>query len=306
MGLKGKTVPRDSGIQEVCSFSGGKNQKGTIPRGFPMGSDWDQARRGSIPPSEEKGATPPTATLPSEPVRGCGAGAGCPSKQGTRAVPALQDHTIHSHQLQDLLLTDSSKSRTRNTKNFYKSHIKEIVRITVDTGLRKKSTSKEDAEKEYLLDPSSPQLTLAQKSGVVEHPSLTLPAEERVKRKQIHTQHGESIQPCAIFREEFAIQAMSCLKTFEKFTGKNCPMCRKKQYQTRLIHDGACLVKMNELRIQASWRGYIVRKDYRDLREAVPPKDRKLRKQLFDKKLCYIYFLGLFPWCDSAFLNQNS
>lgn len=38
-----------------------------------------------------------------------------------------------------------------------------MVRAVVDSGLRKKSThhkNKEDAEKEYVLDPSPPQLTL--------------------------------------------------------------------------------------------------------------------------------------------------
>ncbi|KAL9868161.1 LOW QUALITY PROTEIN: RING finger protein 32 [Geothlypis trichas] len=86
-----------------------------------------------------------------------------------------------------------------------------------------------------------------------------------------------------------------CLKTFEKFRGKNCPMCRKEQDQTRVIHDGA-----------SPWRGYTVRKESKDLREAVPPKDRKLRKQLFEKIFCCICFLGLFPWGNSASLNQNS
>lgn len=46
---------------------------------------------------------------------------------------------------------------------------------------------------------------VAQKSGVVEHPSLSLPAEEWVKRRR-STHHGKSIQRCAIFKKEFAIQ----------------------------------------------------------------------------------------------------
>ncbi|NWH24007.1 RNF32 protein, partial [Grus americana] len=210
---------------------------------------------------------------------------------------ALQDHIIHSHQLQDLSLADPFKSRTRNIKNTYK-HVNKAV---VDTGLRKKSTlykNKEEAEKEYVLDPSPPQLTLAQKLGLVEPPSLPLTAEEWVKIKQRSIQHGDSIQPCAICREEFALQHQvllscshvfhkSCLKAFEKFTGKkSCPMCRKEQYQTRVIHDGARLFKVKcAIRIQASWRGYIVRKWYKNLRRTVPPKDSKLRKQFFEKKV---------------------
>ncbi|NXX56347.1 RNF32 protein, partial [Scopus umbretta] len=225
-------------------------------------------------------------------------------KQETIAVSAvaLQDHIIHSHQLQDLSLADPFKSRTGNTKNVYKSVNKEMVRAVVDTGLRKKSThhkKKEDAEKEYVLDPSPPQLTLAQKLGLVEPPSLPPTAEEWVKIKQRSIQHGHSIQPCAICREEFALQPQvriivncnsffqACLKAFEKFTGKkSCPMCRREQYQTRVIHDGARLFKIKcAIRIQASWRGYIVRKWYKNLRKTVPPKDSKLRKQFFEKKV---------------------
>ncbi|KAK4826379.1 hypothetical protein QYF61_008050 [Mycteria americana] len=94
---------------------------------------------------------------------------------------ALQDHIIQSHELQDLSLADPFTSRTRNTKNIYKPMNKEMVRAVVDTGLRKKSTrhkNKEDAEKEYVLDPSPAQLTLAQKLGLAEPPSLPLTGEE--------------------------------------------------------------------------------------------------------------------------------
>ncbi|NWI26380.1 RNF32 protein, partial [Sula dactylatra] len=223
------------------------------------------------------------------------------SKQEAIAVSAvaLQDHVIHSHQLQDLSLEDPFKSRTRNTKNIYKPVTKERVRAVVDTGLRKKSThcrNKEDAEKEYVLDPCPPQLTLAQKLGLVEPPSLPLTAEEWVKIKRRSVQHGVSTQPCAICREEFALQLQicvllscshvfhkACLKAFEKFTGKkSCPMCRKEQYQTRVTHDGACLFKTKN---EASWRGYIVRKWYKNFRKTVPPKGSKLRKQFFEKKV---------------------
>lgn len=32
----------------------------------------------------------------------------------------------------------------------------------------------------------------------------------------------------------------ACLQSFERFTGrKSCPMCRKEEYQTRLVHEGA-------------------------------------------------------------------
>nr|XP_009943461.1 PREDICTED: LOW QUALITY PROTEIN: RING finger protein 32 [Opisthocomus hoazin] len=229
---------------------------------------------------------------------------GRPSKRQTVLVSAvaLQDHIIHIHQLQDLSLADPFKSRTRNTKTIYKPVNKEMVRAVVDTGIRKKSSrhkSKEDAEKEYVLDPSPPQLTLAQKLGLAEPPSLPLTAEEWVKLKQRSIQHGDSVQPCLIYREEFAFQPqvllscshvfhkVTCLKAFEKFTGKtSCPLCRKEQYQTRVVHDGANLFKIKcAIRIQASWRGYIVREWYKNLRKTVPPKDSKLRQEFFEKKV---------------------
>ncbi|KAH1176678.1 hypothetical protein KIL84_010380, partial [Mauremys mutica] len=227
---------------------------------------------------------------------------GSSSKRDTLAATAvaLQDHILHNLQLQDLSLADPFKSKLRNKKNIYKPVNKEMVTAVVDTGLRKKSilhTKKEDPEKEYVLDPNPPQLTLAQKLGLVEPPSLPLTAEEWDKVKQRSVKQGDSVQPCAICREEFALQPQvllscshvfhkACLKAFEKFAGKKtCPLCRKKQYQTRVIHDGARLFKIKCItRIQACWRGYIVRKWYKNLRKTVPPQDSKLRKKFFEAK----------------------
>uniref|UniRef100_A0A9J7YXH4 Ring finger protein 32 n=1 Tax=Cyprinus carpio carpio TaxID=630221 RepID=A0A9J7YXH4_CYPCA len=60
-------------------------------------------------------------------------------------------------------------------------------------------------------------------------------------------QEGDSTQTCVICREEFRLksQVTSC----DLVPLKSCPMCRKEQYETR------CAV-----RIQAFWRGYLVRK----------------------------------------------
>uniref|UniRef100_A0A8C5S822 RING-type domain-containing protein n=1 Tax=Laticauda laticaudata TaxID=8630 RepID=A0A8C5S822_LATLA len=41
-------------------------------------------------------------------------------------------------------------------------------------------------------------------------------------------------------------------------------------------------------RIQAFWRGHIVRKWYKNLRKTVPPKDVRLRKKFFEEKLTEI------------------
>lgn len=78
----------------------------------------------------------------------------------------------------------------------------------------------------------------------------------------------------------------TCLEAFEKFSGrKSCPMCRKEQYQRRIIHEGAKEHREKcATRIQAAWRGYIVRQWYRKLRQTVPPKDPKLRKKFYEDK----------------------
>uniref|UniRef100_A0A8C8BIA7 Ring finger protein 32 n=1 Tax=Otus sunia TaxID=257818 RepID=A0A8C8BIA7_9STRI len=179
---------------------------------------------------------------------------------------ALHDHLIHRHQLQDLSLADSFKSRTRNTKNIYKPLNKE-----------------EDAEKEYVLDPSLPQLTLAQKLSLVELPALPVAAEEWVKIKQRSIQCGDTIRPCAICREEFALQPQvllscshvfykACLKAFEKFTGK-----------TSLIHDGARLFKIKFKVKKNLLGGDILLENGINPRKSVPPKDSKLRKLFFEE-----------------------
>ncbi|KAH0627594.1 hypothetical protein JD844_003511 [Phrynosoma platyrhinos] len=144
-------------------------------------------------------------------------------------------------------------------------------------------------------------LSIAQKFGLVEPPAMPLTVEEWEQVKQRSIKQGDSIQPCAICREEFALQPQvllscshvfhrACLKAFERFAGKKtCPMCRRIQYQTRVIHDGAHLFKIKcATRIQAFWRGYIVRKWYKNLRKTVPPKDAKLRKKFFEEKFTEI------------------
>lgn len=60
-------------------------------------------------------------------------------------------------------------------------------------------------------------------------------------------------------------------------------------------------------RIQACWRGYIVRKWYENLRKTVPPKDRKLRKKFFEEKVCCISrssFSSGLPDAQSSFISK--
>ncbi|KAL7976497.1 hypothetical protein Chor_008446, partial [Crotalus horridus] len=194
---------------------------------------------------------------------------------------ALQDHILHDLQLQNLSLADPLKSKTWNKKNKYRPVNKEKIRAVIDTGLKKtnkqpnnqNNPQNEDPEKEYVLDPCPQPLTLV-----------------------------EVLLSCShVFHR-------ACLKAFEKFAAKkSCPMCRKTQYQTRVIHDGAHIFKIKcATRIQAFWRGHIVRKWYKNLRKTVPPKDARLRKKFFEEKLTEICqrLLNSYDTCIDEFFCE--
>ncbi|KAM8979901.1 RING finger protein 32 [Sarcophilus harrisii] len=216
---------------------------------------------------------------------------------------ALQDHILHDLQIQPLSVIDFYNIKKQNKDSGYKYPNKNKNAI-VDTGLKKRTIQiprGEEPEKEYVLDPHPPPLTLAQKLGLIEPPPSPLSVEEWAKVKERSIKQGDSMHPCPICREEFELQSQvllscshvfhkACLQAFEQFTGKKtCPLCRKKQYQTRVIHDGARLFKIKcATRIQAYWRGYIVRKWYRKLRQTIPPKDAKLRRKFFEEKFTEI------------------
>ncbi|XP_012918720.2 RING finger protein 32 isoform X3 [Mustela putorius furo] len=226
------------------------------------------------------------------------------SKQDNLAVTAvaLQDHILHDLQLRNLSIADHSKTKVQKTENKSKS-LKRNTKAIIDTGLKKtiQGPKVEDPEKEYVLDPKPPPLTLAQKLGLFEPPPPPLSSDEWEKVKQRSILQGDSVQPCPICKEEFELRPQvllscshvfhrACLQAFEKFTNKKtCPLCRKNQYQTRVIHDGARLFKIKcATRIQACWRGHVVRKWYQDLKRKVPPTDAKLRRKFFEEKFTEI------------------
>ncbi|XP_033856958.2 RING finger protein 32 [Acipenser ruthenus] len=240
-------------------------------------------------------------TVPnSKPAMQKGAGSKCNSLALTAV--ALQDHISRSLQIQNLSLSAPLKKGHRNRLHNCKSVDKSVINPLVDTGLKNRKLLKKrcngSEEKEYVLDPSPPAMTLAQKMGLVEAPAMPLTADDWIKVKERSVQQGESSQPCVICKEEFGLQQQVllscshvfhrvCLQAFERFSGKKtCPMCRKELYETRVIHDGARLYKTKcATRIQACWRAYIVRKWYSHLRKTVPPKDTKLRRNFFEQKL---------------------
>uniref|UniRef100_A0A8C9DF24 Ring finger protein 32 n=1 Tax=Prolemur simus TaxID=1328070 RepID=A0A8C9DF24_PROSS len=226
------------------------------------------------------------------------------SKKDNLAVTAvaLQDHILHDLQLQNLSVADHSKTKVQKTENRSKA-LKRDTKAIIDTGLKKTTQGPrvEDPEREYVLDPKPPPLTLAQKLGLFEPPPLPLSSEEWEKVKQRSVLQGDSMQPCPICKEEFRLHPQvllscshvfhrACLQAFEKFANKKtCPLCRKSQYQTRVIRDGAHLFRVKcATRIQAHWRGHVVRKWYRNLRKTVPPSDAKLRKKFYEKKFTEI------------------
>uniref|UniRef100_A0A8C9C070 Ring finger protein 32 n=1 Tax=Phocoena sinus TaxID=42100 RepID=A0A8C9C070_PHOSS len=230
------------------------------------------------------------------------------SKQDNLAVTAvaLQDHMLHDLQLRNLSIADHSKTKDKwtNVHSWTENRSKSLKRNTkaiIDTGLKKttQGPKAEDPEKECVLDPKPPPLTLAQKSGLFEPPPLPLSSDEWEKAKQRSILQGESMQPCPICKEEFELRPQmfsrnvflqACLQAFEKFGNKKtCPLCRKSHYQTRVIHDGARLFRIKcATRIQAFWRGRVVRKWYRELRRTVPPTDAKLRRKFFEAKFTEI------------------
>ncbi|XP_007165530.2 RING finger protein 32 [Balaenoptera acutorostrata] len=232
------------------------------------------------------------------------------SKQDNLAVTAvaLQDHILHDLQLRNLSIADHSKTKDKctNVHSWTENRSKSLKRNTkaiIDTGLKKTTQGPkvEDPEKEYVLDPKPPPLTLAQKLGLFEPPPLPLSSDEWEKVKQRSVLQGASMQPCPICKEEFELRPQvllscshvfhgACLQAFEKFANKKtCPLCRKNQYQTRVIHDGARLFRTKcAARIQAFWRGHVVRKWYRELRRTVPPTDAKLRRKFFEAKFTEI------------------
>ncbi|XP_055997214.1 RING finger protein 32-like isoform X2 [Ostrea edulis] len=220
----------------------------------------------------------------------------------TLAAVAFQDHLVRSLNLgapvrigpRQIGLGPAAKAKQKQKKE---------IKSQTDTGLRKprpKEYAKKE-EQEYVLDAKPISLTLAQKLGLIDAPDLPLSENEWQNVKFKSNERDDSKLPCVICKEDFGTQEQvllscshvfhrACLQAFERFTGKKtCPMCRKEQYQTRVIHEGAkehrhkCATS-----IQAAWRGYVVRCWYLKLRETIPPTDPKLRKKFYATKLSSI------------------
>ncbi|XP_074549368.1 RING finger protein 32 [Halichoeres trimaculatus] len=198
---------------------------------------------------------------------------------------AFQDHITRTFLHPDFPLTDPFRCKRKAPRN---------PRARGPSG----RGQNQEEEIEYVLDSAPPPLTLAQKLGLVASPAGRLTEDEWMQIKARSVQQGESAQPCAICREEFHLQPQvllscshvfhrACLQAFERFSGRKCcPMCRKEQYETRVIYDAARLFRHQcATRIQATWRGYVARKKYKALRKSICPKDKRLRRKYFEEKL---------------------
>ncbi|XP_061877633.1 RING finger protein 32 isoform X4 [Entelurus aequoreus] len=214
---------------------------------------------------------------------------------------ALQDHIRRNLLEPEFLLSDPLLKYRSKTPSRQRGKQKDVQRAELPE------------EREYVLGPPPPPPTLAQRMGLVAPPAGRLSEDQWTRVKTRSLQQRESEQPCSICREAFCLQPQvlqscshvfhkACLQAFEKFSGRKCcPMCRREQYETRVIHDAARLFRNQcAARIQAFWRGYIARKWYRNIRRNVCPKDKRLRRKFYAAKVtqrgtgdCAICLTGL-------------
>jgi len=217
------------------------------------------------------------------------------SKKSAIISTAFQDHIIKQF---DLGLNKKPLQKNPIPKLNVQSKINTGLRVKTQQQLRK--SNDESAEKEFVIneDHRPTTKTLAEKIGIV--PSLKddkLDETEWSDIKQKYIDREDFKEPCVICKEPLGSSQQvllscshsfhrKCLEAFEKFSGrKTCPMCRKERYHKRVIFDASKHYKHScAARIQAAWRGYLVRKWYKEYRKKVPPNDPKLRKAYFEEK----------------------
>ncbi|XP_078484093.1 RING finger protein 32-like [Ciona intestinalis] len=226
---------------------------------------------------------------------------------------AYQDHLLKDLAINNLSLVDPFKANrpSLNQRLKEQEHRRKVAiknaKSTIDTGIKRKKASPQktvNKQSEYVLDPKPRPLTLAQKFGLIPHNKdqeklLTESEWGEVKKTSMLREDFKS--PCVICKDDFRVEDQvllscshvfhrACLKAFERFSGqKTCPMCRRQQYQTRVVHEGTKHFKhKSATKIQSTWRGYVVRKWYKELRRSHPPKNPILRKKFFEDKLAEI------------------
>lgn len=214
----------------------------------------------------------------------------CDSSVGLAAA-AFQDHLLKTYNLKGPAKSvNNNKSPTQH--NLYKNRT------------APKFKQKQQQPKEYVLDESKNiQLSLAEKLGIVDTSNPHILCENQwTLIKCASKRRGDLSEPCSICKEYYThlkqevilscshVFHRKCIGSFERFSGqKTCPVCRCKDYETRVICDGSVITSHKcATKIQTQWRRYVQEKKYHAIREVVPPKDLNLRKQFFENKFLKI------------------
>jgi hypothetical protein len=220
-----------------------------------------------------------------------------------RPRPSIPKHKIHS------VIDTGLKKKTNETNS---SSSSQIIPLTKPIN---------NEEREYVLQDSQNSIsshrqreTLAERIGLIQMTNnntenhLSEAAWNEIKQRSNERQ--DSNCPCPICQEDFGLGQQvllscshvfhrACLTTFEKFVSHNtngsdqrtCPICRRTQYEKRIIYEGAKIHRTKcASRIQAAWRGYIVRQWYKTFRLDMSniPQDTKLRRKFYQEKLSEI------------------
>ena len=201
---------------------------------------------------------------------------------------AFQDHLIKSCNLNDGL----KPPKKSHCHKMYVSH----KGIKVDP-----SSSKCIRKREYVLDESKKKqhLSLAEKLGIIDTPvSHKLSEKQWQELKETSEGRNELSEPCSICKEFYThtkqqvllscshVFHRKCIASFEQYSGhKTCPICRFKNYEKRVIFDGAVITSHKcATKIQSQWRRYVEQKKYKLIRQTIPPKDKNLRKEFYKNK----------------------
>ena len=235
---------------------------------------------------------------------------------------AIQDHRARTLDLSmpgrlSSTLTRSQPLRTRQIHSVIDTGRKKTPLVKASPSVPETVSGRND-EREYVLaDPSSvvtfnrQRKTLAERIGLVQigdEKHLTEAAWNDVKQRS--NEREDSNCPCAICQEDFGLGQQvllscshvfhrACLTTFERFVSHNtpgsdqrtCPICRRSQYEKRIIYEGAKIHRTKcAARIQAAWRGYIVRQWYKRVKLDMChiPDDSRLRRKFYQEKLSEI------------------
>ncbi|GLI69340.1 hypothetical protein VaNZ11_013926 [Volvox africanus] len=147
------------------------------------------------------------------------------------------------------------------------------------------------------LQPGAP-MTLAQHLGLIPRPPPLLTEDQWTEVQLRSRLRQDSAHECVICREDFQDGAQvllscshtfhrHCLASFERFSrSKTCPLCRAQQYQKKVIRDGEVIYRTRcATRIQAAWRGFAARRQYKEYRRHNPPRDERLRKKWAAERL---------------------